>query len=69
MIGPVLFTDESRFGVNFTDRRARVWRNSNERLAPACVAEHDYFGGGSVMVRAEISAQGETDLHIIDWRQ
>ena len=24
---PVLFTDESRFCVDFTDRRARVWRN------------------------------------------
>ena len=35
----------------------------NERFAPVCVAEHDQFGGGSVM---GISAQGKTDLHIID---
>ena len=28
----VLFTDESRFCVDFTDRRARVWRMPNERL-------------------------------------
>ena len=47
---PVLFTDESRFCVDFTDRRARVWRMPNERFAPVCVAEHDRFGGGSVMV-------------------
>ena len=60
---PVLFTDESRFCVDFTDRRARVWRMPNERFAPVCVAEHDQFGGGSVMVWAEISAQGKTDLH------
>ena len=63
---PVLFTDESRFCVDFTDRRARVWRMPNVRFAPVCVAEHDRFGGGSVMVWAGISAQGKTDLHVID---
>ena len=63
---PVLFTDESRFCVDFTDRRARVWRMPNERFAPVCVAEHDPFGGGSVMVWAGISAQGKTDLRVID---
>ena len=35
-------------------------------FAPVCVAEHDLFGGGSVMVWAGISAQGKTDLHVID---
>ena len=63
---PVLFTDKSRFCVDFTDRHARVWRIPNERFAPVCVAEHDWFGGGSVMVWAGISAQGKTDLHVID---
>ena len=63
---PVLFTDESRFCVDFTDRRARVWRIPNKRFAPVCSAEHDRFGGGSVMVWAGISAQGKTDLHVID---
>ena len=63
---PVLFTDESRFCVDFTDRRARVWRMPNERFAPICVAEHDRFGRGSVTVWARISAQGKTDLHVID---
>ena len=38
----------------------------NERFAPVCVAEHDRFGGGSVMVWTGISAQGKTDLHVID---
>ena len=42
---PVLFTDESRFCVDFTDRRARVWRMPNERFAPVCVAEHDRLAG------------------------
>ena len=45
-LAPVLFTDESRLCVDFTDRRARVWRMPNERFAPVCVAEHDRFGGG-----------------------
>ena len=30
------------------------------------MAEHDWFGGGSVTVWAGISAQGKTDLHVID---
>ena len=63
---PVLFTDESRFCVDLTDRRARVWRMPSERFVPVCVAEHDRFGGGSVMVWAGISTQGKTDLHVID---
>ena len=61
----VLFTDESRFCVDFTDRRARVWRMLNERFAPVRVAEDDRFVG-SVMVWAGISVQGKTDLHVID---
>ena len=40
----------------------------NERFAPVCEAEHDRFGGGSVMVWAGISAQGKMDLHVIDNR-
>ena len=63
---PVLFTDGSRFCVDFTDRRARVWRMPNDRFAPVCMAEYDRFGGGSVMVWTGISAQGKTDLHVID---
>ena len=49
---PVLFADESKFCIDFTDRRARVWRARNERFAPVCVAEHDRYGKGSVMVRS-----------------
>ena len=57
---------QMRLAWDFTDRRARVWRMPNERFAPVCVAEHDRFGGGSVMVWAGISAQGKIDLHVID---
>ena len=38
----------------------------NERFAEVCIAEHDRYGGGSVMVWAGISAQGKTDLHVFD---
>jgi len=63
---PVLFTDESRFCVDFTDRRVRVWRMTHERFAPVCIANHDRYGGGSIMVWSGISMQGKTDLHIVD---
>lgn len=62
----VLFTDESRFCLDFTDRRARVWRRPHERFAPVCIAEHDRYGGGSVMVWGGISLNGKTDLHIVE---
>ena len=38
----------------------------SERFVPVCVAEHDSFGGGSVMVWEGIGAQGKTDLHVIE---
>ena len=31
---PVLFSDESRFCLDVTDRRRRVWRRQNERFTP-----------------------------------
>lgn len=42
----VLFTDESRFCVDFTDRRARVWIRAGQRYQDANVAEHDRYGVG-----------------------
>lgn len=62
----VLFTDESRFCVDFHDGRRRVWRSEGERYADCCIAQHDRFGGGSVMVWAGISIDYHTDLYVID---
>lgn len=62
---PVLFTDESKFCLDFTDGRRRVWRRKNERYCDAAIVEHDRYGGGSVMVWGGISLQGRTDLHVI----
>ena len=66
MTGPPFFSLMSPGFVWTTDRRARVWRMRNERFAEVCIAEHDRYGGGSVMVWVGISAQGKTDLHVID---
>lgn len=61
----VLFTDESKFCVDFNDGRKRVWRQKNERFRDCCVKEHDRFGGPSVLVWGGVSYDGRTDLYII----
>ena len=42
--GPVLFTDESRYCLDFTDRRARVGSDFKD----VDVSEHDRYGGSSI---------------------
>ena len=64
-IRPVLFTDESRYCLDFHDGQKRVSRQKNERFKNCCVAEHDRLGGGSVMVWGGISYDGSTDLYVI----
>ena len=63
---PVLFTEESRLCVDFHDGKRRVWHTVGESYADYCTAQHDRFGGGSVMVWAGISIEGRTDLHVIN---
>ncbi|MCJ8746514.1 hypothetical protein PDJAM_G00142610 [Pangasius djambal] len=63
---PVLFTDESRFTLSTWDRRERVRRSHGERYAACNIAQHDRFGGGSVMVWGGISMEGRTDLYRLD---
>lgn len=58
----ILFTDESKFCVDFNDGRRRVWRQKNERFRDCCIAEHDRFGGPSVLVWGGVSFDGSTDL-------
>ena len=40
------------------------WRQQNERFQKCCIAQHDQFGRGSVMVCAGISYNGCTDLQV-----
>lgn len=61
----VLFTDESRFCLDYHDGRRRVWRQSGERYVDCTVVEHDRYGGGSVMVWGGICYDGHTDLYVI----
>ncbi|XP_062566639.1 uncharacterized protein LOC134230084 [Saccostrea cucullata] len=40
---PVLFTDESRYCLDFTERRQRVWRRRRERFHDTHISEHDRY--------------------------
>ena len=61
----ILWTDESRFALDFHDGRIRVRRLKNERYADCCILEHDRYGGGSLMVWAGIWFNGRTEIVII----
>ena len=65
---PVLFTDESRFCLDFTDRRQLVWRMPKKRFDELNVVEHDRYGNGSVMFWAGIGVNGNADLYVIENR-
>ena len=64
--GKVTFSDESRFNVDHHDGRIRVWRRLGERYTAPCIALHDRWGGGSVMVWAGIWSTGKTELVVIN---
>ena len=51
----MLYTDESRFCLDFTDRRQLMWRKPKQRFDELNVAKHDRYSKGSVMVWASIS--------------
>ena len=62
----VMFSDESRFSLQRSDRRQRVYRRLGERYSDACIREIDRFGGGgSVMVWGGISHGVKTPLVVI----
>lgn len=58
----VMFTNESRFCLDFNDGRVRVRRLPGERFFDVCVREHDRYGGGSVMFWGGIMRNSRTDL-------
>ena len=49
----MLFADESRFCLDFTDRRQLVWRMPKQKFDELNDAEHDRYGKGSVFVAEE----------------
>ena len=58
----VLFTDESRFLLVMLDRR----RRGGERYANCAIVEHDWYGGGSLMVWGGISVRSRTELLVLN---
>lgn len=62
----VLFTDESRFCVDFVDGREKMWRYRGERYNQTHFTETVSYGGGSVMVWGGICLGGRTELVIIE---
>jgi transposase len=63
-----MFSDESRFNLDFADGRIRVWRRLHERHYHCTIKQHDSFGGGSVMVWGGITYDHRTDLVRLDGR-
>lgn len=61
----ILWTDESRFSLDFHDGRIRVRRLKNERYADCCILEHDRYGLGSVMVWAGMWWNNRTDIVVV----
>ena len=62
----VIFTDESKFQIDFNDRRHYVYRLRNERFADTCVREGDRFGGVHTMVWAWFTYHRKTRLVFLD---
>ena len=61
----ILFSDESRFSLRFNDGHYRVYRRRGECFTNQYVYESGRFGGGTVMVWAEICHDDCTRLKIV----
>ena len=61
----ILFTDESRFHIDSSGGRSRVYRHVGEWYADACVIQRQSFGGSSAMVWGGITAHGRTPLVVV----
>ena len=61
----VMFSDESRFSLQRSNRRQRVYRRLGERYSDACVRGRQIRGRGSVMVWGGISHGVKTPLVVI----
>ena len=62
----ILFSDESRFHLDSSDGRSRVYRQVGERCHDNCVVERRLFGGGSIMVWGGITGKARTPLVVIN---
>ena len=66
----VLFTDESRFNVQFADGRLLVWRRTGESMDENNIVERDRYGGGSVLIWGGmlVCHSGKTELVTVNGR-
>lgn len=62
----VVFSDESRFCVQYSDGRIRVWRLRGDRTSPACIRYRHRGPAPGVMVWAAIGYTTRTSLVRID---
>lgn len=62
----ILFSDESRFHLDSSDGRSRVYRRVGERYQDNCVVERRLFGGDSIMVWGGITGNARTPLVVIN---
>ena len=62
----MLFTDVSRFCLQGSDGRKRVYRRNGERYTNNRIQERDCYRGGSVMVWGGISFTGMTELVLVN---
>ena len=62
----ILFSDESRFHLDSSDGRSRVYRRVGERYQDNCVVERRLFGGGSIMVWGGITGNARMPLVVIN---
>ena len=60
----VMFSDESKFVLDFGNGRQWVWHQTGVRSQPPAMIADDRYGGGSVMVWGGITMTGRTELHI-----
>src|SRR6266853_1117998 len=58
----IVFSDESRFCMDFNDGRLRVRRLPSERYSEPFIVPHDRYGGRSIIVWGAISVTGKTEL-------
>ena len=62
----IVFSDESKFNLLYSDGKTSVWREPGSRLERRHITETKKFGGGSVMVWACFSYYGPGEIYFID---
>ena len=62
----VLFSDESRFALQFSDGREQVYRLPGEQFADVNVNQRLPFGGGIVVVWGAFLLNDRTPAYVID---